>query len=126
MRPRTRLTALLLLLLSFATGAVAGMVLEESLGLDWFDFLDEDYGARSDRLLEGLSLSREQRTRAERILEAQEDRLEEYWESRIPEIQTLLLESYAEIRALLNEEQRPAFDARVRALGGRVPGEVRD
>lgn len=126
MRPRTRLTALLLLLLTFATGAVAGMALEESLGLDWFDFLDEDYGARSDRLLEGLSLSREQRTRAERILEAQEDRLEEYWESRIPEIQTLLLESYADIRALLNEEQRPAFDARVRALGGRVPGEVRD
>lgn len=121
-----RLVAGLLLALAFLVGNLTGMVLEEALGLDWFEFLDEDTDEAPDRLLAGLELSRAQRARAEEILERQEDRLEEYWESRLPEIQGILRESYAEIRAILEPEQRAAFDRRVRELDGRVPEEIRD
>jgi hypothetical protein len=123
---RARATALLLLLLTFGTGALAGMAVEEALGLDWFDFLDEDNDPTGARLLAGLDLSREQHERAEEILDRQEDRLEEYWEGRVPEIQRILADSYAEIRALLAPAQQAAFDRRVEELGGRVPDEVRD
>ena len=79
-----------------------------------------------NRLLAGLDLSSEQRDRAEEILQRQEDRLEAYWESRIPEIEGILHRSYAEIRAILTPAQQAAFDRRVRELGGRVPGEIQD
>jgi hypothetical protein len=123
---RARVVAGLLLLLTFSVGGLAGMAVEEALGLDWFDFLDEDYGGGADRLLVGLDLSHDQRARVEEILHREEDRLEDYWESRIPEIQGMLAQSYAEIRATLTSEQQAAFDRRVRALGGRVPAEIRD
>lgn len=102
------------------------MALEEALGIDWFEFLDEDHDESEDQLLVGLNLTRDQRNQAERILEREEDRLEEYWESRIPEIQGILRQTYADIRAILNAEQQESFDRRVDALGGRVPAEIRD
>lgn len=123
---RPRLVATLLLALAFAVGGLAGMALEEALGIDWFEFLDEDSDDTEDLLLAGLDLTREQRARAEDILEREEDKLEEYWESRIPEIQGMLRTTYAEIRAILTPAQQPIFDDRVRELGGRVPGEIRD
>lgn len=125
MNGRSRTTAVLLLALTFSVGALSGMALEEALGIDWFEFLDVDDDAE-DRLLAGLNLTREQSARAEAILERQEDRLEAYWESRLPEIQEILRESYAEIRGMLDEEQQAAFDRRVRELGGRVPEEIRN
>ena len=121
-----QLVAVLLLALTFAVGGLAGMALEEALGIDWFEFLDEDHDESEDRLLAGLDLTVDQRSQAERILEREEDRLEEYWESRIPEIQHILRRTYADIRAILNAEQQASFDRRVEALGGRVPGEIRD
>ena len=123
---RSKGIAALLLLLTFAVGSLTGMALEEALGIDWFEFLDEDSDEEPDRLLAGLDLSREQRARAEEILEREEDRLEEYWESRLPEIQGILEQSYSEIREILRPEQREAFDQRVRTLRGRVPEEVLD
>jgi hypothetical protein len=116
----------MLLLTTFSVGALTGMALEEALGIDWFEFLDDDTDEPEDSLLVGLELSREQRASAEEILERQEDRLEEYWEGRIPEIQGILQASYAEISGILTPEQRPAFERRVRELRGRVPGEARD
>jgi len=121
-----RRVALLLLLLSFSVGSLAGMALVEALGIDWFDFLDEDAHGDADRLLEGLGLSRGQRARVEGILDVQEDRLEDYWEARLPEIRAILEGSYAEIRVLRTPEQRTEFDRRVRELDGRAPLEVRD
>lgn len=121
-----RLVAALLLALAFTVGGLTGMALEEALGIDWFEFLDEDGGEAEDRLLSGLELSGEQRAQAAEILERQEERLEAYWESRLPEIQSILRQSYAEIGAILTPEQREVFDRRVRELGGRVPEEVRD
>ena len=126
MNGRARGIAALLLLTVFSVGALSGMALEEALGIDWFEFLDEDTDEAEDSLLVGLELSREQRARAEEILERQEDRLEAYWESRIPEIEGILHRSYAEIRAILTPAQQAAFDRRVRELGGRVPGEIQD
>jgi hypothetical protein len=117
--------ASLLLAMTFSVGGLTGMALEEALGLDWFDFLDED-NRPEDRLLAGLELSADQRARAQHILQREEDRLEDYWESRLPEIQEILRDTYAEIRALLSPEQRAAFDRRVEDLRGRVPAEIRD
>ena len=126
MRNRTKLVAALLLGLTFLVGGLTGMALEEALGIDWFEFLDEDHDTDDDRLLTGLGLSPEQRNRAEEILDREEDRLEEYWESRLPEIQDILRQSYAEVRAILTPEQQVLFDRRIRELDGRIPEEIRD
>jgi Spy/CpxP family protein refolding chaperone len=123
---RGRVVAALMLLLAFTVGALSGMAAEEAFGIDWFDFLEEQRGTDNDRLLTGLGLTPEQRARAEEVLERQEDRLEEYWEARLPEIRQLLDESYAEIRTTLTAEQQAIFDRRVRKLDGRVPAELRE
>lgn len=115
----------LLLLATFAVGGLAGMAIEEAAGLDWFDSLDQDE-SEDVRLLEGLALTQDQREAIERILDRQEDALEDYWKARMPEIQGILAGSYGEIRELLTPEQRARFDTRVRGLGGRVPVEFRD
>lgn len=99
------------------------MALEEALGLDWFDFLDEDTQPDDGRLLAGLELSTSQRRQIEEILDAQEERLEEFWESRVPEMRPIVAPSYARIRGILTPEQRERFDERVRARGITVPGD---
>ncbi len=124
MKTRTRVVAGLLIGVSFAVGGLAGMAIEESLGLDWFDFLDED--EPEDNILAGLDLSAEQERQAEEILDRQEDRLEDYWEGRLPELRAILLESNAELREILTPEQQHIFDRSVRELGDRVPDDVRD
>jgi Spy/CpxP family protein refolding chaperone len=117
--------AVLLLLVTFGVGAMAGMAIEEAAGIDWFDFLDRDE-QEDVRLLDGMSLTPDQRAAVEHILDRQEDSLEKYWEARMPEIQGILAGSYDEIRALLAPAQRERFDQRVRDLEGRVPVEFRD
>ena len=126
MRKGSKLVAALLLGLTFTVGGLTGMALEEALGIDWFEFLDENAEQDDDRLLSGLELSPEQRERAEQILEREEDRLEDYWESRLPEIQGILGQTYAEIRAILTPEQQALLDRRIGELGGRIPEEIRD
>ena len=126
MKRRARVVASLLLSLVFGVGALTGMALEEALGIDWFDFLDEDWDEAEGRLLAGIELTREQRSQAEAILEQKEDRLEDYWESRLPEIWEILRESHDQIRAILTPEQQIVFDRRVDALGGRVPEQIRE
>jgi Spy/CpxP family protein refolding chaperone len=116
---RPRAVAALLLALAFASGGLAGMAVEEAAGLDWFDFLDED-ARRDDRLLEGIGLSAAQREQVERILDRQEDRLEEYWAARLPEMQAIAAGSHDEIRAVLTPRQRAVFDRRVAAGGARA------
>lgn len=120
--------AVLMLSLSFTVGALAGMAVEEATGIDWFEFLDEasDDEESASELTAGLNLSSEQRTRVHRIVERQEDELEDYWKGRMPEIQGILSKTYAEIRSLLTAEQQQVFDRRVRELDGRVPAEFLD
>ena len=117
--------AVLLLLVTFGVGAMAGMAIEEAAGIDWFDFLDRDE-QEDVRLLDGMSLTADQRGAIERILDRQDDSLEQYWEARMPEIHGILAGSYDEIRALLSPAQRERFDQRVQDLDGRVPVEFRD
>ncbi len=126
MRWRGQLTAGLMLLVTFSVGALCGMAAEEAFGLDWFDFFEEARDDRADRLLAGLNLTHEQRARTDEIMERHEDQLEDYWEGRLPEIQRLLQQSYAEIRTALTPAQQAAFDDRLRNLDGRVPAELRD
>jgi Spy/CpxP family protein refolding chaperone len=126
MKRRASLVAGALLLLTFSVGGLAGMALEEALGLDWFDFLDEDREEADELLLIGLGLTAQQERQAERVLDRQEDSLEAYWEQRLPEINRMVAESYAEIRLLLTPSQQSAFDKRLRSLGGRLPEELRD
>jgi Spy/CpxP family protein refolding chaperone len=126
MKPRGKIVAVLILLLTFAAGGLTGMAAEEAFGLDWFDFFEKSRGGGGDHLLGGLNLSAQQRDRAEAILDRQKDRLEDYWEGRLPEIRKLLDSSYAEIRAILTPDQQAGFDDRIRRLDGNVPAELRD
>ncbi len=124
---RAKWTATLMLSLTFVVGALSGMALEEAAGIDWFDFLDDDESSVSDlRLMAGVDLSDEQRATVDRILERQEDELEDYWEERMPDIKGILGKSYAEIRVLLTPAQQSVFDQRVRDLDGKVPEEFQD
>ena len=126
MRRRSSVIATVLLALTFSVGALTGMAVEEAAGLDWFDFLEDDRQPNEKDLLEDLGLSPAQRVQAERILENQEEALEEYWDQRLPDIERIVAQSYAEIRLLLTPPQQSTFDKRVRSLDIKSPNEVRD
>jgi hypothetical protein len=126
MKRRSTLVASILLALTFSIGAFSGMALEEALGIDWFEFLDRSRDRSDDALLEGLGLSAEQKTEAEKILEQREEDLESYWEKRLPEIGRIVGESNARIRLILTPEQQATFDSRVRSLDGGLPREARE
>lgn len=123
MRNRARAVGILLLAATFSVGALGGMAVEEAMGLDWFDFLDEDAAPSEERLFEGMSLTAQHRERIDDIRDRREDRLEAYWESRVPEIQRIVDQSYAEMRAVLPAERQAEFDRRVRELRARTPVE---
>ena len=123
MTRRPRLVAGAMLLLTFIVGSMAGMAGEEALGIDWFDFLDEDNRSAERALLADLRLSGEQRRQVEAILDRRERRLEAYWEERIPEMRALVASSYEEVRAILDPAQRERFDQRIRSQGIPLPEE---
>ena len=123
MRNRARAVGILLLAATFSVGALSGMAVEEAMGLDWFDFLDEDASPSEDRLFAGMELTAAQRAQIEQIRERREDRLEAYWESRVPDIQRVVDLSYGEMRAVLPPDRHAEFDRRVRELRARAPVE---
>ena len=123
MRNRARTVGILLLAATFSVGALGGMAVEEAMGLDWFDFLDEDAAPSEDRLFAGMPLTGAQQARIEEIRDRREDRLEAYWESRVPEIQRIVDQSYGEMRAVLPPERHDEFDRRVRELRARAPAD---
>lgn len=123
MRSRARAVGVLLLATTFAVGGLSGMAVEEAMGLDWFDFLDEDAGPSEDRLFAGMGLTAEQRSRIEAIRDRREDRLEAYWASRVPDIRRIVDQSYGEMRAVLPPERHAEFDRRVRELRARAPAD---
>lgn len=127
MKPAGRVAGLMLLV-TFTVGGLAGMAIEEATGIDWFEFLDSEREADGDatRLLTGLELSNEQRERMDDILARQEDEIEAYWKTRMPEIGAILERGYSEIRSGLNPAQQSVFDRRIRELDGRIPEEIRD
>jgi uncharacterized membrane protein len=123
MSSKTRRTAVLVLLAVFLVGGAAGWVLEEVVeDMDWPAFLADRHGQSPDRsgdptdddaeedFLETLGLSREQMMEVDRLLDAREDRLEEYWRTRLPEIEAVVDSTRAGIRSLLTTDQRAAYD----------------
>ncbi|HEX6372175.1 MAG TPA: hypothetical protein VF006_24875 [Longimicrobium sp.] len=121
MRNRARAVGILLLAATFSVGALGGMAVEEAMGLDWFDFLDEDASPSEDRLFSGIELSAGQKARIEEIRDRREDRLEAYWAGRVPDIHRIVDQSYGEMRAVLPPERHAEFDRRVRELRARAP-----
>jgi len=119
----TRRTAVLVLLAVFLVGGAAGWVAEEVVDeIDWParhgdgetpDRPDEDEPFDDDAeedLLETLGLSRAQLDSVDHLLDRREDRLEDYWKSRLPDLQVIVDSSRQEIRAVLAPEQRIAYD----------------
>jgi hypothetical protein len=133
MSGRSRRTAVLVLLVVFLTGGAAGWVFEEAVeDIVWpWDRSDRDQetDAQSDdpldddaeeAFLETLGLTRAQLDSADRLLDAREDRLEQYWRERLPDMQSLIDSTRAGIRALLTPEQRAAYDEWVRRQADRT------
>jgi len=116
---RAKSLAIAILGVTFVTGGLAGMAVEEALGLDWFDYLDP--APFEIRLLRDLDVSDSQSARADDILNDRDSRLEAYWAERVPEMQAIISESHDEIRAMLTPDQRAAFDRAVAAQGVQIP-----
>lgn len=126
-----RRTAVLVLIAVFLVGGAAGWVAEEVADeIHWPghqhkdkapDRPDDDEAFDDDAeedLLETLRLSRTQDDSVDQLLEAREDRLEEYWKSRLPDLQSIVDSSRQEIRAVLTPAQRDTYDRWL----GRAPG----
>ena len=113
--PRRR--ALLALAMVFAAGLAGGALLE-----DVVDDLDNPFAAAGDHddnddfdseedILANLDLTPDQRAGIERVFQAREDRLERYWESQLPGLETVVDSSRAEIRTILSPAQRATYDS---------------
>ncbi len=134
MKGGSRGIAALVLAAVFILGLTCGVVVEDLLDdMDWpvlgqdNDWEDEAEDDDADEaLLEGLSLSREQRAEVERILERREDRLEAYWSRRLPEITALIDSTRAEIRNVLTPDQQAVYDRRLEQLRAEQAREAHD
>ena len=118
-----RRKAVVLLLLVFLAGGVAGVALEDVVeDIHWPAFgtgrtsdpdsrggdpLDDD---AEEEFLQGLGLDRSQLKAVDRLLDQREDRLEAYWAARLPDMERLIDSTRAEIRALLTPGQGEAYD----------------
>ena len=127
-----RRTAVILLLAVFLAGGAAGWLLEDVVDdIHWpgshgegskLDRPDDDEPLDDDAeedFLETLGLSRAQLDSVDHLLERREDQLEDYWKSRLPDLQALVDSSRREIRALLTPDQRAAYDRWLGAQSGR-------
>lgn len=118
----SRRKALLALLLVFAAGLGGGALLEDIV--DEIDrplfaaFDDDDDGdlPSEETLLANLDLTPDQRARIERVFEAREDRLERYWDTQLPELESVIDSSRDEIRAILTPDQRTIYDRHLNRL----------
>ena len=130
MSARSRRTALMLLLLTFFVGGMSGMAVEEALGLDWFDFLDEDAMTEnpgSDQaFLIQLGVDADQRSRIENIFRDQDQQLEAYWRGQLPALHAIVEKTDARIDSVLTPEQRAAFKQRIKNRGSSVPAPTGD
>ena len=118
-----RRTAVIVLVAVFVVGGATGWLLED-VGDDihWLggdgegspqDRPDEDEPFDDDAeedFLETLGLSQATLDSVDHLLDRREDRLEDYWRSRMPDLQALVDSSQQEIRALLAPEQQAAYD----------------
>ena len=117
--------AVLLLLAVFLGGMLVGVVSAdyiEELPLPFME-TDRDYDDdledvidAEQRLLRRMNLPAEKQQAVERLLQQREDTLVAYWAERIPAMNELIESSRANIRALLDAEQRARYDAGLQEL----------
>jgi hypothetical protein len=112
-----RRKALLALLLVFAGGLAAGALLEDVVDeIERPLFAARDYDEddlTEESLLASLGLSPEQEAQIERLFDSREDRLEAYWDARLPELERMIDSSRDEIRATLTPGQRGVYDSQL-------------
>jgi hypothetical protein len=127
-------SAILVLAAVFAVGLAGGVVLEEVADdVAWpFGARHEERDKQDDPLdddpeeafFDSLGLPADRRAVIERALDAREDRLEQYWEGKVPELRALVDSSRAEIRLLLSPDQQAAYDRWIAGhIGTQVPSQ---
>ena len=118
-----RRTAVILLVAVFLAGGATGWLLEDLVeDIHWsggrgdapspdphHDDEPFDDDAEED-FLESLGLSKAQLDSVDELLERREDGLEDYWKTRLPDLQAVIDSSRHEIRDLLSPEQQAAYD----------------
>ena len=137
MLSRSKVWAVALLLAVFAAGATVGAAvmtawnpLKASAVSPSSERRDHDRGRRrsyAERLQEELSLTTEQRTAVDAILEEREAEMRELWAQMKPKYDALRETIRAEIMGVLDEEQQQRFQAlieRSRSRGERERGET--
>jgi Spy/CpxP family protein refolding chaperone len=110
---RSRLALIVLLIVTFVSGGLAGAAGDRLLHADeapWRHHRDRDKRHGMEELLDRLDLTAQQRTQVERVLERQMPRVEAIWDSCKPRMAAQIDSTRAEIRALLTPAQRVAFD----------------
>jgi hypothetical protein len=117
-----RRTALLVILAVSLAGIAAGIALKviaDDMGLGSSRPSRDDYprykvnhpmSDGEEDFIESLGLPKMQEKALERLLDEREERLETYWEGKLPEIQALIDSSRVAIRNLLPPEARVAYD----------------
>jgi Spy/CpxP family protein refolding chaperone len=116
---RSRLSLVVLLIVTFVSGGLAGAAGDRLLHADEAPRRGHgDRGKRNgmERLLETLDLTAGQQVQVQRILGRHRPQIEAIWESCKPRIAAQVDSTNAEIRALLSATQREDFDREVRAL----------
>ena len=120
------LKAGLLLLVVFTAGMATGVALSDSIeewpipGMpaDRKDLDDdiEDVVDAEEAMLRKLWLTSEQQTRVFALLEARDRELVGYWSQRIPDMQAIIEQTRAQIRAILDPQQLAKYEEGLRAL----------
>ncbi len=114
---RLRFAGALLLIGTFAVGAVGGLSYAQFGGRDAAaetDRIDCDDRDRRPGFFDRLDLSPEQQQRIDAILQARREQMDAFWTENGPRMEQIVDSARAEIRIVLTEEQRAEAD-RLRA-----------
>jgi len=136
MIPRVRWIAALVLLAVLLAGITAGWMLEDVTDdVEWSSFgFDRDRGSEHEEddpmdddaeedFLEGLGLTTSQNKAVDGLLDEREDRLEEYWAGKLPEMEMIVDSSRIGIRNLLTPDQRASYERWLAEQRTRLPME---
>jgi Spy/CpxP family protein refolding chaperone len=113
---RSRLALVVLLVVTFVSGGLAGAAGDRLLHADDVPRRhDRNHDKRRsmERLLDQLDLTSEQRVQIERVVERHRPRVEAIWDSCKPRMAAQIDSTNAEIRSLLTPRQREAFDRKL-------------